>query len=154
MIFQPAIMAALSPVMGRFSDRFSPFKMSSAGMAFCAAGTFIFIFLSEETHLALVITALVITGVGFSLFSSPNTNAVMSCVDRAEYGVASSVLATMRSIGHTFSMVIVTVTVSALAGEMALAAAPAETLIKVIRISFIIFTGICAGGVFVSLKRK
>ena len=154
MIFQPAVMAALSPVMGRFSDRFSPFKMSSAGMAFCAAGTFIFIFLSEETHLALVITALVITGVGFSLFSSPNTNAVMSCVDRAEYGVASSVLATMRSIGHTLSMVIVTVTVSALAGEMALAAAPAETLIKVIRISFIIFTGICAGGVFVSLKRK
>lgn len=154
MIFQPAIMAALSPVMGRFSDRFSPFKMSSAGMAFCAAGTFIFIFLSEETHLALVITALVITGVGFSLFSSPNTNAVMSCVDRAEYGVASSVLATMRSIGHTLSMVIVTVTVSALAGEMALAAAPAETLIKVIRISFIMFTGICAGGVFVSLKRK
>ena len=73
---------------------------------------------------------------------------------RQEYGVASSVLATMRSIGHTLSMVIVTVTVSALAGEMALAAAPAETLIKVIRISFIIFTGICAGGVFVSLKRK
>lgn len=154
MIFQPAIMAVLSPVMGRFSDRFSPFKMSSAGMAFCAAGTFMFIFLGKDTSLGLVIAALIVTGLGFSLFSSPNTNAVMSCVDRSEYGVASSVLATMRSIGHTFSMVIVTVTVTAMAGELALAEASAEVLIKVIRISFIIFTAICIGGVFVSLKRK
>ena len=143
MIFQPIIMAVLSPVMGRFSDRISPFKMSSVGMAFCAAGTFIFIFM-----------ALVITGLGFSLFSSPNTNAVMSCVDKAEYGVASSILATMRSIGHTLSMVIVTITVTMLIEDMPLADAPAEVLIKVIRISFIVFTLICTAGVFISLKRK
>lgn len=154
MIFQPIIMAVLSPVMGRFSDRISPFKMSSVGMAFCAAGTFIFIFIGRETQLFVIIMALVITGLGFSLFSSPNTNAVMSCVDKAEYGVASSILATMRSIGHTLSMVIVTITVTMLIEDMPLADAPAEVLIKVIRISFIVFTLICTAGVFISLKRK
>lgn len=154
MIFQPIIMAVLSPVAGRLSDKFSPFKMSSAGMAFCAAGSVLFIFLGQETGLVLVIAALMITGLGFALFSSPNTNAVMSCVEKTDYGVASSILATMRSIGHTLSMVIVTIVVSRHMGSAPLAEADPETLVKVISTSFIVFTVICAVGVFVSLKRK
>lgn len=154
MIFQPLIMAVLSPVSGRLSDRFSPFRMSSLGMALCAAGTFMFIFTGLKTHLAFIIAALVVTGLGFAMFSSPNTNAVMSCVEKADYGVASSILATMRSIGHTFSMVIVTITVTVLASDMVLADVPADVLIKVIRVSFIVFTAICISGVFISLKRE
>lgn len=154
MIFQPLIMALLSPVAGRLSDRFSPFRMSSLGMALCAAGTFMFIFTGLQTHLVFIIAALVVTGLGFAMFSSPNTNAVMSCVEKEDYGVASSILATMRSIGHTFSMVIVTITVTVLASDMALADVPADVLIKVIRVSFIVFMAICIAGVFISLKRE
>lgn len=154
MIFQPIIMAILSPVMGRLSDKYSPFKMSSIGMAFCAAGAALFIFIGQETSPVVIITALMITGLGFSLFSSPNTNAVMSCVDKEEYGVASSILATMRSIGHTMSMVIVTVIVTRYMGDTPLAEAEPETLVKVINTSFIAFTVICGAGVFISLKRK
>ena len=154
MISQPVIMAALSPFAGRFSDKFSPFKMSSLGMAFCAVGTFIFIFVREDSSLIMIIAALSITGFGFSLFSSPNTNAVMSCVESEDYGVASSILATMRSIGHTLSMVIVTITVTLYMGSVPLAEADPRILVKVINISFIIFTVICVIGVFVSLKRK
>ena len=154
MIFQPLIMALLSPVAGRLSDRFSPFRMSTLGMALCAAGTFMFICTGLQTHLGFIIAALVVTGLGFAMFSSPNTNAVMSCVEKEDYGVASSILATMRSIGHTFSMVIVTITVTVLASDMALADVPADVLIKVIRVSFIVFTAICIAGVFISLKRE
>lgn len=154
MIFQPIVMAVLSPIMGRLSDKFSPFKMSSIGMGFCAAGAAIFIFIGQETRLAMIIIALLVTGLGFSLFSSPNTNAVMSCVDKSEYGVASSILATMRSIGHTLSMVIVTIIVSRFMGSTPLASADPQVLVKVINVSFIVFTVICAGGVFISLKRK
>lgn len=154
MIFQPVVMAVLSPVMGRLSDRFSPFKMSSAGMAFCALGAGIFIFIGQDTKIYVIIIALLVTGLGFSLFSSPNTNAVMSCVDKEEYGVASSILATMRSIGHTFSMVIVTIIVSRYMGNAPLAGAEPDVLVKVINTSFIVFTAICAAGVFISLKRK
>lgn len=154
MIFQPLIMAVLSPVSGRISDRISPFKLSSAGMAFCAAGTAIFIFIGQETRLVIIIAALIITGLGFSLFSSPNTNAVMSFVEKDDYGVASSILATMRSIGHTLSMVIVTIVVSRFMADVPLAEAEPEVLVRVIRISFIVFTSICVLGVFISLKRK
>lgn len=154
MIFQPAVMAVLSPAAGRISDRVSPFKMSSLGMIFCAAGACIFIFVHEGTSLFLIILALIITGLGFSLFSSPNTNAVMSCVEKEDYGVASSILATMRSIGHTMSMVIVTIIVTKYMGNAALADAEPATLVKVIHTSFIIFTIICGVGAFISLKRK
>lgn len=154
MIAQPAIMAGLSPVAGKLSDRISPFKLSSAGMALCAAGTSLFIFLNQGSSLWIVIAALVITGLGFALFSSPNTNAVMSCVEENDYGVASSILATMRSIGHTLSMVVVTVIVTIYMQDASLAEASPETLIQVNRVAFIIFTGICTIGVFVSLKRR
>jgi len=154
MICQPATMAGLSPVAGRISDKFSPFKISSMGMALCAAGIFIFIFLENDTHIALVLAALVVTGFGFSMFSTPNINAVMSCVKETDYGVASSILATMRSIGNTLSMVIVTAIVNGYMGDIPLADAPADALIKVMRISFSVFSGICAAGVFISLKHK
>ncbi len=154
MVSQPAVMAVLTPVMGRFSDRFSPFRMSSAGMGFCAAGTFIFIFTGRNTSLAVIMTALAVTGLGFSLFSSPNTNAVMSCVRKEYYGVASSLLATMRSIGHTISMVTVTITVGLYLPDEPLTSSEPEMIIKVMRTTFIIFTAICTAGVFISLKRK
>lgn len=154
MIAQPLIMAVLSPVTGRFSDKISPFKMSSVGMALCAAGAALFVFLHTDTSLVLILTALVITGMGFSLFSSPNTNAVMSCVEQADYGVASSILATMRSIGNTLSMVIVTIVVNRFLRGVPLADAQPEVLVQVIRISFIVFTAICIAGIFLSLKRK
>lgn len=64
MIFQPIVMAVLSPAAGRLSDRLSPFKMSSAGMGLCALGSGIFIFIGQDTGLAVIIVALLITGTG------------------------------------------------------------------------------------------
>ena len=72
--------------MGAVSDKVSPFKLASAGMGLCAAGTFIFIFVGEDTSVLVIIIALVVTGMGFALFSSPNTNAVMSFVEEKTMG--------------------------------------------------------------------
>ena len=154
LIIQPAVMALLTPKIGRLSDRYSPFKMSSAGMALCAAGTTFYIFLHEESGAAYIIAALLVTGLGFSLFSSPNTNAVLSCVEKKDYGVANSLLNTMRSIGQTSSMVIVTIVVTVLLPGIQLNQADPVHLTHVINVTFVIFTVMCIIGVFISLKRK
>lgn len=154
LISQPLIMAILSPYAGHLSDRFSPFKLASIGMATSAIGLFVFIFINESTPLYVIIPTLMFIGIGFAFFSSPNTNAVMSCVEVKDYGVASSILATMRSMGHTFSMVIVTLIFSTQMGNAALSNATPSQLISTMRISFIIFTVICLVGIFFSLKRK
>ncbi|MCL1983259.1 MAG: MFS transporter [Clostridiales bacterium] len=154
LITQPAVMALLSPYAGNLSDRVSPFLLASAGMGCCAVGIVFFIFISTSYPLWLIILALVITGIGFALFSSPNTNAVMACVEAKDYGVASSILATMRSLGHTSSMAIVTLVVGMYMGNSALASAAPEVLIKMMHTSFKIFAVICLIGIFFSAKRK
>lgn len=154
LISQPLMMAVLSPYAGRLSDRVSPFKLASFGMALCALGLFSFIFISENYPFPLIIVNLIVVGVGFAFFSSPNTNAVMACVEKKDYGVASSILATMRSIGHSASMAVVTFIVARQMGNVTLAEAEPKLLVETMHISFIVFTCVCAVGIFISLKRK
>ncbi|QAT42450.1 MFS transporter [Aminipila luticellarii] len=154
LVAQPVVMALLSPYAGKLSDRISPFKLASFGMGLCAVCLLFFSFLSESFPLWSIIAVLMVAGVGFAFFSSPNTNAVMACVEKKDYGVASSLLATMRTIGHTSSMATVTFVVGMYMGNTALAEAEPYVLIKTMHMSFIIFTGICAIGTFFSLKRK
>lgn len=154
LISQPLMMAILSPYCGRLSDRVSPFKLASFGMGLCSLGLFSFIFISENYPFPLIIANLIVVGIGFAFFSSPNTNAVMACVEKKDYGVASSILATMRSIGHSTSMAIVTFIVAQQMGNTTLAEAEPKLLVKTMHISFIVFTCVCAVGIFISLKRK
>lgn len=154
LISQPLMMAILSPYCGKLSDRVSPFKLASFGMALCALGLFSFIFISENYPFPLIIVNLLVVGVGFAFFSSPNTNAVMACVEKKDYGVASSILATMRSIGHSTSMAVVTFIVSTQMGNTTLSEADPALLVKTMHIAFIVFTCVCAAGIFISLKRK
>lgn len=154
LVVQPVVQAVLSPYAGKLSDRFSPYKLASLGMGVCAVCLLLFSFISEETKLWCIISVLVAAGAGFAMFSSPNTNAVMACVKKDDYGVASSLLATMRNIGHTLSMSIVTAVVGIYMGTAALADAEPVLLIRTMHTCFIIFTGICVVGTFISLKRK
>mgnify|MGYP000984427705 CR=1 FL=1 len=154
LISQPLIMAVLSPYAGKLSDRISAYKLASFGMALCSLGLFSFIFVSESYPLPLIIVNLVIVGLGFAFFSSPNTNAVMSCVEPKDYSVASSILATMRTIGHSASMAVVTFIVAQKMKDIPLSEAEAPLLIETMRIAFIIFTCLCTIGIFISLKRK
>ncbi|MEG2324282.1 MAG: MFS transporter [Anaerovoracaceae bacterium] len=154
LIIQPLLMAILSPFAGKLSDTISPFKLASFGMGLCAIGVFSFAFVAENTPIWVTLIILAVGGVGFAFFSSPNTNAVMACVEKKDYGVASSILATMRSMGHTSSMVIVTLIVGKYMGNSALADADPHILINIMHTSFLIFGAICAIGVFISLKRK
>ena len=104
LVSQPLVMAAFSPVAGRLSDRIEPRTVASLGMAFTVLGLILLAFLGEGTTLAFIVAALIILGFGFALFSSPNTNAIISSVDRRLYGVASGTLGTMRLSGQMLSM--------------------------------------------------
>ncbi|NCQ32928.1 MAG: MFS transporter, partial [Armatimonadetes bacterium] len=101
---QPLVMAVFSPIAGRLSDRVEPRVMASAGMALSAVGMALLALLTEQTSMHSVVVCLLLLGLGFALFSSPNMNAVMSSVDRKLYGVASGTVGTMRLVGQMLSM--------------------------------------------------
>lgn len=154
LIAQPIVMAILSPVAGRWSDRIAPYKLASLGMVFCAIGLLIFAFVQGDWPLWVILVALLVTGIGFALFSSPNTNAVMSCVEKENYGIASSILTTMRSLGHTSGMAIVTLIMGFSMKNTPLSEAPPEVLLDTMHTGFFVFTGLCITGIFMSLKRN
>jgi EmrB/QacA subfamily drug resistance transporter len=80
LLAQPVVMALLSPLAGRLSDRIEPRLLASSGMAISALGLFMVAFVGGGTSLTFIGAGLFILGFGFALFSSPNTNAVMSSV--------------------------------------------------------------------------
>jgi EmrB/QacA subfamily drug resistance transporter len=153
LIAQPVIMAALSPFAGKLSDRVEPRIVASTGMALTSVGLALLAFLSDTTPTAVIIGSLIVLGAGFALFSSPNTNAVMSSVTAAHYGTASAFSGTMRLVGQVFSMGIVTLLISLKLGTAALGPEQRESLLAVEQIAFVLFAVLCAGGTFASLVR-
>lgn len=116
MISQPAMQVLVSPIAGRLSDRISSHLLASLGLFICTAGLVMFLFLTPSTPLLYIIGALLLIGLGAGVFASPNTNAVLSCVDRAHYSEANSTISTMRGIGQSVSMAYASLVLSSILG--------------------------------------
>jgi EmrB/QacA subfamily drug resistance transporter len=152
-VSMPAVQAILSPLAGRLSDKFASQILASIGMAFTTLGLVLLTFLNQGTAIWFILIDLVILGFGFALFSSPNTNAVMSSVNAKTYGVASGTLATMRQVGMMFSMVITMLLFTIYIGKVDITFEHYPAFVASVKSAFIIFAALCFGGIFVSLSR-
>ncbi len=76
--------------------------LATVGMAIIAAGLIGLCFITETTSLIFLISLLVLLGLGFGMFSSPNSNIIMSSVDKRNYSMASATTGTMRLTGQAF----------------------------------------------------
>ncbi|MDD4923979.1 MAG: MFS transporter [Dehalococcoidales bacterium] len=153
LIAQPVVMAILSPLAGRLSDRIQPSVIASFGMALTAGGLLYFSFINTDTPMGVIILGLVIVGLGLALFSSPNTNAIMSSVESRYYGVSSAILSTMRMVGNMFSMGIVTVLFAVFIGRVEITPEYYGSFLQSMKTAFLIFTALCLFGIFASLAR-
>lgn len=150
---QPVMMTILSPIAGKISDKIQPGIVASIGMFVTTLGLTAFIFLDKDSGLFFIISTLMVLGLGFALFSSPNTNAVMSSVRPPEYGMASATLGTMRLVGQTMSMGITLMIFALIMGKTQRELTNVEGLISAIHYSFLTFAILCFFGIFFSLKR-
>lgn len=153
LISQPIIQAAFSPVAGWLSDRIEPRTVASLGMALTLIGLILLVFLDAGSAMVYIVACLVILGFGFALFSSPNTNAIMSSVERRSYGVAGAMVSTMRQIGMMLSMGIVMMVMALLLGKAEIGPENHEQFVRTIKIAFTLFAVMCFGGIFASLAR-
>ena len=153
LVAQPIMQAIFSPLSGRLSDRIESRIVASAGMAITATGLVLLIFLTAVTPFWYIILCLMLLGFGFALFSSPNTNAVMGAVERRLYGVASSTLGTMRTIGQMLSLGIATLIFAVVIGRVKITPQYYDAFLTSMKIAFTIFAVACFGGVFASLAR-
>jgi EmrB/QacA subfamily drug resistance transporter len=153
LIAQPIIMAIFSPFAGKLSDRIESRIVSSLGMAMTAAALFFFSRINDSTPLFYIIAGLMMLGIGVAFFSSPNTSAIMGSVERPFYGMASSIVGTMRLIGQMLSMGIAAMVLSTFVGSAAITPAHHQAFIASTRVSFLIFGILCTVGIFASLAR-
>ncbi|MCA1741842.1 MAG: MFS transporter [Bacteroidales bacterium] len=150
----PVTMTLISPVAGKLSDKHNPGVLASTGMAISAAGLILLCFINEQTSVAFITGVLVIMGAGFSLFSSPNSNAIMSSVEKRQLGNASGMLGTMRNVGQTFSMAIALMLLALYMGQARINPANYPQLMSAMKSAFIIFSILCFAGIFASLARN
>ncbi len=153
LIAQPVMMAIFSPVFGRLSDRVEPRIVASIGMGMSLISLILLLMLGAGTPVWYVVLVNVVLGFGFGMFSAPNTNAVMSAVERKFFGVASGMLGTMRSIGMMFSLGFAMLVFSVVMGRVQVTPDVYPQFLYSLRVIIIIFIVLCAGGVVASMAR-
>ncbi|MBP3792398.1 MAG: MFS transporter [Methanobrevibacter sp.] len=151
LIITPIIMAIMAPNSGRLSDKIHPQKLAAIGIGIAAIALLILTFLTGDTPLYVVILAMILQGIGMGLFSSPNMNAIMSSVPPKDAPTASASQATMRTIGQTMSLGLLTLVFAWIMGNLELAPQYAGMIVQASQIICGICTLACVLAVFASL---
>jgi len=153
MLSQPLVMTLCSPFAGKLSDEIEPRIIASAGMTLTAISLGLFSIADVDTPIYFIIAILLTTGLGFALFASPNTNAIMSSVDKKHLGAASGSVAAMRVIGQMFSMGIVTLIFALSLGPVQITPEQHGKLLGSINTAFLVTSALCFIGIFFSCHR-
>ena len=155
MLVQPAIQAVGTPYFGKLSDRMSEKRiLPTLGMMLSAGGTSLFLLYGLEADFPLIILTMAVVGLGFSLFSAPNTSIIMGSVDRSETGEASAMVAVMRQTGMMVSMGVAMLFISVIMGSMDnLTPETYDSFLTVMRFSFALCVVMCLVGACMSVMR-
>ena len=151
LIITPIIMAIMAPNSGKLSDKIHPQKLAAIGMSIATVTLVILIFLDADMPLYLIVIAMILQGIGMGLFTTPNTNAIMSSVPPKETPNASAAQSAMRTIGQTMSLGLLTLIFAWTMGSLELSSQYADMIVQASQLVCIICTVICVIAVFASL---
>ncbi|MGN0177237.1 MAG: MFS transporter [Methanobrevibacter sp.] len=151
LIITPIIMAIIAPNAGKLSDKVHPQKLAAIGMTIATIALIILTCLNKDTPIYLIIIAMILQGIGMGLFSSPNMNAIMSSVPPKDAPTASASQATMRTIGQTMSLGLLTLIFAWIMGNLKLNPQYATMIVQASQIICGICTVACIIAIFASL---
>ena len=151
LLVAPLCQVVLAPIAGRLSDKYVPQILAAIGMALGTISLFLFSSLNGQTPLEFLIISMIIYGVGFGLFSPPNTNVIMGSVPPKDTSVASAAVATMRTVGQAMSMGILTFVFAFVMGNVPIIEQYYPLLISSCQITCLICVVLCIASVFASL---
>jgi MFS family permease len=150
LLVAPLCQVVLAPIAGRLSDRFVPQILAAIGMGLGTVSLFLFSSLDNGTSIEFLIVAMVIYGIGFGMFSPPNTNVIMGSVPPKDTSIASASVATMRTVGQAMSMGILTLVFAFIMGDVPIVQQYYPLLVQSCQITCIICVVLCIASVFAS----
>ena len=153
-LYQPLMQVFFSPLAGWLASRVPPAWVATGGMGLIAAALVLFSRLTEQTPLSLVVTGLVLVGVGISFFSAPNTSIIMEAAPPERRGMAAASNSLMRNLGMQCSIILCGVAFLLALGQVK--GIPPERygdMLGATRRCFAFFAGVCCLGMVLSLAR-
>ncbi|MDD2559022.1 MAG: MFS transporter [Desulfuromonas sp.] len=153
LITSPVVQALFSPLCGRLADRIPAAWVATTGMFFCALAIAVAATLDKSSTMPLIYALLVLLGIGFALFSSPNISTIMGSVSAKYLGVASGLNASMRTFGMLSSMMIITLVFTRIMPGVAVSTETLDTFLRSMHITLLIFSALCTLGIGFSLVR-
>ena len=150
LLVAPLCQVVLAPIAGRLSDKFVPQILAAMGMALGTISLFLFSSLNAQTPMLYLIISMIVYGIGFGLFSPPNTNVIMGSVPPKDTSIASASVATMRTVGQAMSMGILTLVFAFVMGDVPIIEQFYPLLTQSCQITCIICVVLCVLSVFAS----
>jgi MFS transporter, DHA2 family, multidrug resistance protein len=115
----PAVVVIVAPIAGRLSDRYPAGLLGGLGLAVLTVGLLLMLALPADPPFLDVVWRMMVCGIGFGFFQSPNNRALISAAPRSRSGVASGVVSTARLTGQTIGGVVVSVIFGLAQGDIA-----------------------------------
>ena len=97
----PLVVGIMAPIGGRLSDRHSAGVLGGLGLVLLAIGMVLLATLPASPGILDIVWRMVICGIGFGFFQTPNIRALMSSAPADRSGGASGIVATARLTGQT-----------------------------------------------------
>jgi EmrB/QacA subfamily drug resistance transporter len=98
-ISNSAVIVMIAPIAGWLSDRLGSRLLCTFGSAVMVVGQFFIASLGVASSIPRIIFPLLLTGLGWALFNSPNQSAILGAVPRNQVGTASGMNTTAARTG-------------------------------------------------------
>ena len=97
----PLVVAIMAPIGGRLSDRYPVGILGGLGLVLLGIGMALLAMLPPNPGTVDIVWRMVVCGIGFGFFQTPNLRALMASAPSHRSGSASSIVATSRLTGQT-----------------------------------------------------
>ncbi len=114
----PAVVVVVAPIAGRLSDRYPAGLLGGIGLAVLTVGLLLMLALPASPPFLDVVWRMMVCGIGFGFFQSPNNRAILSAAPRSRSGVAGGLMSTARLTGQTIGGVAVAVDFAVMGGDI------------------------------------
>lgn len=135
LIVQAVMMACLSPITGKLSDRYEPRLLTTFGCFCVAVGFALLLRIGFDTPNYYVVVSQICFGLGFGFFTTPNNNAALGSLTKAGLGIASAILNLSRTLGNMIGMGVVMMIIAIVLGDALIEPSNYDQLLVAIRIA-------------------
>lgn len=103
----PLAVLCIAPFAGALSDRYPAAVLGGLGLVVLALGLALLALMPAHATAVDIAWRMVVCGLGFGLFQSPNNRAILAAAPRGRTGSASGMIGTARLLGQTLGAALV-----------------------------------------------